>query len=291
MSTTVSAFITDLLSKYEHVYTNADILSFVNEVELNVYADIAKIYTNQYYRRQLNVSQFSLPSGVSFDDVRNVYVGGIPYRKYDVRSYKQNKSYWYENSKLNIYSLFDTTDTEYVSGASEITFASSTITTTGDDFVGFVIGDVIQVTGCLLTTGNNKFATVLGVAAKVLTFATGTFTAQIEAAVISMQTTKIKVTYQVQPVKKLIADIATDTLLISDRFMDVYTYYCVSKIALFNRDFGEYKNWQLMYNNRVGEYKVWRDSIEPIEPESNVIADSPYLANRYKDFDTEQYWR
>ena len=60
MSTTVSAFITDLLSKYDHISSNEAILSYVNEVELNDYADIVKIFVNQYYRRQLNLSQFSL---------------------------------------------------------------------------------------------------------------------------------------------------------------------------------------------------------------------------------------
>ena len=50
MATTVQSFITDLASKHTHAYANADILSWVNLVESNVYADVAKSYAAKHDR-------------------------------------------------------------------------------------------------------------------------------------------------------------------------------------------------------------------------------------------------
>ena len=370
LSTTVSAFISDLASKVTHAYANADILSFINDVESNVYADNVKLYAVQYYRRQNNLYQYSLPSGVNFEDIYKMYVNGTEYKRVDVRTHQRSKSYYYENSKINFYPVPTDTDAQYVSGAnqitfkaisytsgaSEITFASGTITTTGTaftasafvvgnkititgclttennkeavitgvaasvltfasgtfdadttpdtgtinlatnciytsgvDFDGFAVDDVALVSGCLLNTNNNKYGVITDVQDDVLTFALGTFTAQAEVAAITIQAPKIKMIYQVKPTTKLIADIATDTLLIPDRFKNIYTYYCLAQMAYFDKEYKDYQVHMTMYNNRVQEYENWYGGVKPQRPENEIVA-SEDIDDTYGsvDFDTEE---
>jgi len=70
---------------------------------------------------------------------------------------------------------FGSMEVSYTSGASEITFAANTITTTGADYSGFVVGDDLTISGCVTKTANNLPNTtklsciVTNVAAKVLT--------------------------------------------------------------------------------------------------------------------------
>ena len=71
---------------------------------------------------------------------------------------------------------FGTLHNSYVSGAGQITFAETTITTTGPDFADFRKGDAIKISGGSIPA-NNITAIITGVAAKTLTFAAKTFTA------------------------------------------------------------------------------------------------------------------
>jgi hypothetical protein len=218
--------------------------------------------------------------------VYKLYVNGIPYKKKDTRAYKESRSYWYEGGKLCIYPACSETDTSYVSGANEITFSSATITTTGDDFVGFSIGDVISVSGCLLNTANNKTVTIIGVAAKVLTFASGTFTAQAEAAAITISRPRIKLTYLSKPTTKLIANIATDTLTIPDRFSEIYDYFILSKIAYNAKDYAEAQNHSTYFNAKIRDFEEWYEAHRPQKPESDIVASYDDYSDS-TDFDNE----
>lgn len=364
MSTTVAVFITDLDSKFTNGYSSADKLSWVNKVEENIYADVVKLFAVQYYRRQKNVYQYSLPSGVNFEDVYKVFVDGKKYKRADLRTHEENKSFYYENTKLNIYPIPTDTDAQYVSGASEIaflatsytsgaseiTFAHNTITTTGDDFTGFGVGckvtisgclstdnnieavitevadkvltfadntfdadttadtgtvniatngiytsgaefdgfktgDVILVSGCEDETDNNKYAVCTDVQDSVLTFASGTFTAQEESAAVTIQAPKIKMIYQVKPTTKLIANIAVDTLLIPDRFNDIYLWFCIAQMELLDRQFKEYKNYQDQYNARLADYMTWYENTRPAEPAEDIQAIDDWDSEEDTDFD------
>lgn len=271
LATTVQAFITDLDSKYANAFSNADKLSWINEIELNDYADVVRNYLAAYYSRTANVNEISFPSGVSFNDIRKVYVNGTRYKKMDLRADKQYYSFYEENSKIKIYPAPSETDTSYVSDAGEITFASGSITTTGDDFSGFSVGDVIQVSGAT-TSANNRYATVTGVTDTVLSFATGTFSAGLDAAAVTISLPKIKVVYQNMPTEKLIANIATDTLLMPDRFKNVYTFYCMAQIALLNRELGEYNNYITLYKARFAEFVAWWENVRPTSPDDEICA-------------------
>jgi len=366
MATTVSAFITDLDSKYSNVYSNADKLSWVNLIEENIYASGIENLATQYYRRIKDVSQYSLPSSVAFNLLRKVYVGGRKYVRKDLRSYKERRTFWYQDSKINIHPAPSETETKYVSGAgeltflatsytsgaSEITFASGTITTTGSDFSGFYAGCRVRISGCL-TTSNNTEAVITSVAAKVLTFATGTFDAdttadtgaitietngiytsgvefsgftngdiikvtgctskttnnlsaelidvqdsvlnfatgtfgaQAEAAAVTIEECGMRVTYEVLRTAKLIANIATDTLSLPDRFLDIYTMYALAMISLHDRNFTDYNNYLDLYNTRVADYLNYCDRTNPGEPTDDVQAEENWDYAESIDFDTE----
>ena len=204
MATSVTAFITELDSRYANAYTNTNKVAWVNDVEFGIYEDIFKEYRVQFYKRTKDVYQYSLPSGVLWSDVYSLWVKKKSYDKKSLRHLKNNYSYYYDESKINIYPVPDETDTEYVSGAGditfkaleyssgagEITFASTTITTTGDSFVtaGFVVNNSIQISGCVTNTGNNTTAVITAVTASTMTFASGTFTAGDEDGVITIKT-------------------------------------------------------------------------------------------------------
>jgi len=200
----VDDYIEQFNEEYEHPYEAATILRWINQVEANVYDDIIKDYIVYYYTRVLDEYQYSLPSGVNFIDVVSLHVDGIRYRKKDSRAYDEYRSFWYEGSNLCIYPACTTSDTsyvsaagdiafkaiEYTSGAGEITFASGSITTTGDSFVtaGFVVGNSITISNCTDYTSNNKTVVITAVDATTITVASGSFTAETETGTVIIKT-------------------------------------------------------------------------------------------------------
>jgi hypothetical protein len=82
---------------------------------------------------------------------------------------------------------FGSLENTYTSGANQITFATNKITTSGADFSGFVVGDGVTISGCLVNTVNNKTVIIREIAAKVLTFSDETFTAGAETAAITVK--------------------------------------------------------------------------------------------------------
>jgi hypothetical protein len=281
----VKDYIEGFLLEYDHPYENATVLKWINLCESNVFGDTIKRYLVKYYARTLNAFQFALPAGVDFTSVKKVYVNGVRYKKKDVRAYKESRSFWYEDGKLCIYPVCSISDTSYVSGAGEITFATNSIMTTGDEFT-FSIGDVILVSGAT-TAANNKYATVIGKGTKTLSFASGTFTAGADAAAVTIAAPKIKVVYEDVPGTKLLANIATDELLIPDRFIQIYDYFLMGKIAYLAKKFAEAANHNVMYNNAVKEYQDWWEAHRPTSPEDEMIADEDIESNSSTNFDTE----
>lgn len=81
---------------------------------------------------------------------------------------------------------FGSLENTYVSGASEITFSTNTITTTGANF-SFRAGDAVEISGCTVNAVNNKTVIIRSIAAKVLTFYANTFTAGAETAAITIK--------------------------------------------------------------------------------------------------------
>jgi hypothetical protein len=259
-------------------------LKWVNLCEANV--DILKTYLNAYYARTLNSFQISLPSGVEFDYVTKLYINGIPYKKKDTRAYKEKYSFWYEGGVINFYPACSETDTTYVSDAGDLTFASGSIVTTGDDFT-FVTGDSIIVTDCTVNTTNNKSAVIQLAEDDTLTFPSGTFTAGLETGVVTITKASIKLTYLSVPATKLIANILTDTLLIPDRFLDIYDYFCMSKIAYLAKDYADYANHMQSFNAAVARYDEWNEEHRPQRPETDIVAQLDIGYSSDTDFDTE----
>jgi len=281
---TVSDYMTGFLAEYDHPHTNATILKWINYAESKL--DYFKTYIVQYYAQTFNEFQYSLPSGVSFDDIRSVRVNGYKYKKKDNSAYKEYRSFWYEDSKLCIYPACATTDTSYVSEAGEITFATNTITTTGDDFT-FNVGDTVLISGATVSA-NNRYATVIGSADTVLTFAASTFTAGADAAAVTISTPKIKMTYEYRPVTKLIANIATDTLNLPDRFFEIYDYFLMSKIAYLAKDYADAANHMTYYAAKMKEYEDWYEEHRPQLAEDDIVGVENWdSGNSSIDFDTE----
>jgi hypothetical protein len=167
-----------------------------------------------------------------------------------------------------------------------ITLATNCIYTAGSDFTGFVVGNTIEVSGAT-TTANNRYAVITAVADDVLTFVSGIFTASVDAAAVTITVPKIKMTYESLPTAKLIANIATDTLNLSDKWLQVYDFFCMAKIAYLDKDYQEYANHMASFNAEVARYEDWWENHRPMSPEDDMVASEEEYYNSSVDFDTE----
>lgn len=134
--------------------------------------------------------------GMSIESCENITVNGLNFSnrdanlRYGIGAYKvwngvQANNYPSRGIRIHLNNEKNP-GAKYVSGTSKITFGTTTITTTDYDFTGFNVGDQVVISGCTVNAGNNKYATITGVAAKVLTFGAGTFTAGAETAAITI---------------------------------------------------------------------------------------------------------
>ena len=257
----VNTLITSVATKMPHALTNQDILDFVNDTEQSLYNDTVKEFISTYIPLVANQAQYSFPTGVTLLDCESVFLYGVELPKRDLRQ-KNTKGYYKEGDKITLFPVPSASDTSYVSGAGEITFAATTITTTGDDFSGFVVGDTVLVSGAT-TTANNKYAVVTAVAAKVLTFPADTFTAGLDAAAVTVHKPSLEVVSRYKPTAKLIANITTDVLLLPDAFIDIYRYYIYAQICYLREQFDKGNNWLSQYKSRLMAYKIWYENNRP----------------------------
>jgi len=281
---TVQDYMTTFLSEHDHPYSNAVVLKWINILEGNL--DNVKTYLAQYYAQTVNTFQYTLPDDVSIMDVKSVYVNGKKYKKKDLREYHCDRSYWYENGKLCIFPACHETDASYVSDAGDITFAADSITTTGDDFA-FSTGDTIMVSGAA-EDDNNTYAVITSTDDGVLYFTDDTFTAGADAAVVTISRPKIKVVYEYKPTTKLIADVATDTLNLADRWVEIYDYFIMQKIAYLKKNYEEQQNHAAMFDLKVKEYENWWEAHRPMSPDSDLESNPEgWGSRRSVNFDTE----
>jgi hypothetical protein len=257
----IQSLITSINSKMPNSYSDQDKLDWVNEIESSVYTDTIKEFISTYIPLVANQAQYDFPSGVTILDIESVFLNGVEIPKLDLRQ-KNSTGYYKEGNKLTLYPTPSLSDTKYVSGAGQITFATDSITTTGSDFSGFSIGDTILVSGAT-TTVNNKYAVITAVAAKVLTFPANTFTAGVDAAVVTIYLPSLEVISRYKPTAKLIANIGTDTLLLPDAFIDIYRYYIYAQMCFLREQFDKGDNWLSVYNSRMKDYKIFYDNNRP----------------------------
>jgi hypothetical protein len=257
---TVQTLITSISTKMVNVLANQDYVDFINALESTVYSDTIKEFFSTFIPLYDNTNQYSFPTSVTLQDIESVFVNGAEYDKIDLR--QKCKGYYLENSKLALYPIPSDTDDSYVSSAGQITFASGSITTTGADFSGFSVGDTILVAGAT-TTANNKYAVITAVAAKVLTVPTGTFSAGLDAAAVTVWLPSLEVVSRYKPTAKLLAAIATDTLLLPDAFVDLYRYYIYEQICLLREQFDIANNWGIAFNNKMSDFKIWYENSRP----------------------------
>ena len=258
---TVQALITSITSKMPNTLVNQDFLDFVNELEQALYSDTVKEFISTYIPLIANQAQYSFPTGVTLLDCESVFLSSVELTKRDLRQ-KNSRGYYKEGDKITLSPVPSVSDTSYVSGAGQITFAATTITTTGSDFTGISVGDTILVSGAT-TAANNKYATGTGVAAKVLTFPASTFTAGADAAAVTVSLPSLEVVSRYKPTAKLLANIATDTLLLPDSFIDIYRYYIYAQICFLREQFDRGNNWVSQYQNRMSDYKIWYENNRP----------------------------
>lgn len=96
---------------------------------------------------------------------------------------------------------------------------------------------------------------------------------------------KIRLVYLDIPTEKLYANIATDTLLLPNRFIDIYDYYLAAKIASLAKESTEYSNNMAMFNNRVAEFERWWDDNRPQRPINEIISEEDEGNYETTDFD------
>jgi len=258
---TATALIASILAKMPSTLNTQDILDFINDVEQQLYTDTIKEFTSTYIPIVVNQQQYSFPTGVNLLDIESVFLYRVGLPKRDLRQ-KDRRGYYREGDKLTLSPVSAVSDTSYVSGAGAITFGTNTVTTTGADFTGAAVGDTVLISGAT-TAGNNKYATVITVAAKVLTFPASTFTAGLDAAAVTIYVPALEVISRYKPALKLIANIATDTLALPDAYVDLYRYYCYAQIAALRENYDVSNNWLASYRNRLNEFRIYYNNNSP----------------------------
>jgi hypothetical protein len=68
-------------------FTDAQKLAWLNEVEQSVKEEIMRTYLQTTVRRLTGVTEYSLPNGVTFEDVEVVYIDRVEADKLDQRSF------------------------------------------------------------------------------------------------------------------------------------------------------------------------------------------------------------
>jgi len=255
---TVSTLITSISAKMPHTLVNQDIVDFVNDVEAQLYTDTIKEFISTYIPLIANQAQYSFPTGVTILDIASVFLYGAELPKRDLRQ-KNWRGYYKEGNMLTLYPTPSVSDTAYVSGAGEITFAATTITSTGDDFTGINVGDIVLVSGAD-TAANNKYAVVTGVAAKVLTFPADTWSAGLDAGAVTVSVPSLEVVSRYKPTIKALANITTDTLLLPDAFVDIYRYYAYAQISYLREQFDRGNAWLNQYRTRLSDFRIWHEN-------------------------------
>lgn len=259
MSTTVSAFITELDSRFPNTFASASKVAWVNDVEFAISEDIKREFRVAYHVAKADTYQYSIPTNVLWNDIYKIFVDDVEYYKKSLLQNKSNYSFYYEDSSINLYPVPTLDDEEYVSGAGEITFDTNTITTTGDEFTdtAFTAGSILKISGCTDDEDNNKYARLVSVDDDTLTFADDTFTAQAESAAVTIQQPTIKLIYRYRPTEKNVGNILTDTLTLERRFHDIYYQYCYAQMSLLRQEFNEYNAYISIYNTLVAEYMAY----------------------------------
>jgi hypothetical protein len=80
-----------------------------------------------------------------------------------------------------------------------------------------------------------------------------------------VESPSLEVISRFRPTKKLIGNIATDTLVLPDVYADIYRYYIYSQIAYLRENFAVGDNWARKYNARIGDFTIWYDNHRPKE--------------------------
>lgn len=125
-----------------------------------------------------NGTDINTNTGIIADD--SIMLGGKPSEYYDSNidiNDTEILNIPYSNS-------FDYIDSNYIGNTlvkkATLIFSTNSITTTGVDFSGFKVDDVVSITNCINNISNNKVAKITAVTAKVLTFENNTFISGIE---------------------------------------------------------------------------------------------------------------
>ena len=83
---------------------------------------------------------------------------------------------------------------------------------------------------------------------------------------------KVRLVYLHKAPAKTMANIETDTLLLPERFIDVYDFFIMSKIAYLQKEYAEQQNHMVMYNAAVRRFEDWYSDHRPQNPDSEIVA-------------------
>lgn len=258
---TVQALKTSVDAKMPNTLVAQDYVDFVNDLEASVYMDTVKEFASEYIPLVAGQHQYDFSTGTTILDIESVFLNGTELPKRDLRQ-KNTRGYYKEQDKLALYPCPSHSDTSYVSEAGDITFDTNSITTAGDDFTGFAVGDTLLVSGAT-TAANNRYAAAAKVEAKKLTFADGTFTEEADAAVVTISKPSLEVVCRTKPTAKTAAGIATETLLLPDAFTNMYRYYIFAQICLLREQYDKANVWMEYYNSRMVEFRIWYENNRP----------------------------
>jgi hypothetical protein len=96
-----------------------------------------------------------------------------------------------------------------------------------------------------------------------LTFPADTWSAGLDAGAVTVSVPSLEVVSRYKPAAKLLANIATDTLLLPDAFIDIYRYYAYAQISYLREQFDRGNAWLNQYKTRLSDFRIWYENNRP----------------------------
>lgn len=73
------------------------------------------------------------------------------------------------------------------------------------------------------------------------------------------------IVYRYKPTLKTVANKATDVLSLPDNYINLYRFYVYSMISAMRKEFGEYNNWSMLYNQEMSNFMLWANKNTPLD--------------------------
>lgn len=232
---------------YPNHYSRKTKLGWCYHLSADLAENVRKLYDLITYEAKPEGEAYLLPEGVLWEDVKSLFVDGIPFTKTDLRSFlifggDREFAFLSNLPKGKVEVIYKLRLLEYEDQVYEGGFMC------GVDFINIpghklLVGDSIKIT----MDSGEKTADVL----------------EVDGDIIKIESGILNVNPGVKQMK--VELILQDETLCPAPFDEMYVQYVLSQIAYYQNDFELYNKYIATYNVLYDEYVRWYKGTNPID--------------------------